>query len=283
MIFLSVMVSTRHMYLRIPKRRVIDEIINWLKAYIAKQSLDGNRREMILTDRQTVRKRLHPIIKKIVLGQPRPKLSILNDMPKFYGNAIYVSNHSCKYDSIVATLSVGKPVYFLVGRQHLILMDRLFLIMNGVVWVDRKNKRDKRNAKNKIVDLLKRGEDVFMFPEGTWNFTPSKPLLPLYWGCIDIAKETSCPIIPMVFDYQEDACFVKYGQPYFIGGTDKSKEIENVETAMATLLWEIWESMPVTHRGNVKDDYWDNEFDRRLKEYPMINPEYERSCARKRI
>ena len=37
-----------------------------------------------------------------------------------------------------------------------------------------------------MVDLLNNGANLIMFPEDTWNLTPSKPMLSLYWGIIDI-------------------------------------------------------------------------------------------------
>ena len=35
-----------------------------------------------------------------------------------------------------------------------------------------------------------------MYPEGTWNLSPNLPMLPLFRGIADIAKETNATIIP---------------------------------------------------------------------------------------
>lgn len=49
--------------------------------------------------------------------------------------------------------------------------------------------------------LLNTGKNLLIYQEGTWNMTPSKPMLPLNWGVIEFAKSASVPIIPLVAEY----------------------------------------------------------------------------------
>ena len=93
-----------------------------------------------------------------------------------------------------------------------------------------------------MIKLVKKGKNLFIFPEGTWNYKPSAPLLPLYWGCVEIAYNTKCPIIPIALDYSDNTCYVKFGEPLYIETENKSFEILRVEEALSTLLWDIWES-----------------------------------------
>lgn len=68
-----------------------------------------------------------------------------------------------------------------------------------------------------MTHLLNKGENILMYPEGTWNLTPSKLMLPLYWGVVDLAKVTEAPIIPIVAEYHQKCCYVKFGQPLYMG------------------------------------------------------------------
>lgn len=141
-------------------------------------------------------KHIHPLLLIAVRRRRKHELHILNDRPNISGNAIYAVNHSCRYDIPYALELIRRHSYVLVGKQRLNFMERIVLFLNGVVYVDRKNRRSKTRAKQQLKTLLRHGHNVCMFPEATWNLTPSKPMLPLYWGIIEIARETKCPIIP---------------------------------------------------------------------------------------
>lgn len=131
------------------------------------------------------------------------------------------------------------------------LIDRIFFLLNGVVYVDRKNKKNKKKSLQKMLKILQRGKSLLICPEGTWNLTPNKPMIPLNWGIVELAKQTGVPIIPLILEYQSDCCYAKYGEPIYISKEmDKQMGIEQLEETMATLKWEIWEMFPVQRRTN---------------------------------
>lgn len=122
-----------------------------------------------------------------------------------------------------------------------------------------------------------------MFPEGTWNLSPSKPMLPLYWGIIDIAKKTGCPIVPIVLEYRGNVCYAKWGRTIYVTGRDsKQDKIKEISDILATMKWEIWELFPIVSRRKICEDEWEQEVRRRLAEYPKLDYEYEKSCVLRR-
>jgi 1-acyl-sn-glycerol-3-phosphate acyltransferase len=164
---------------------------------------------------------IHPLL--LAMMKVRGKqIYYLNQCSVIQGAAIYAVNHSARYDLPIAAEAIGTHAFVLAGKQRLELMDRIGMSLNGAIWVDRKDKKQRANVKNRIVQLLKKGNKIIMFPEGTWNLTPSKPMLPLYWGCIDIARETGSPIVPLILEYRGTECFVKFGEPICIEGGKKS-------------------------------------------------------------
>ena len=223
---------------------------------------------------------IHSLLKLVIKTQRIHKFVFLNAPPTVKGNCIYAVNHSCKWDFQYMVELAPKHFYVLAGKQRLKFIDRIAFIWNGVVWVDRKNKKSKSNSKEKMHALAKKGRSLCIFPEGTWNLSPSAPVLPIYWGVIDVAKSTETPIVPVCLEYR-DKCYVKYGEPITLDkDADKLEAIQQLRDIFATLKWDIWESFPCEKRADIDDNYWNEEVSRRLKEYTLLDYEYEMSCIR---
>lgn len=230
-----------------------------------------------------IRKLIHPLLLRAMPGRRNFPIELLNAMPKVEGNKLFVINHSCVLDGPVSGEVIREHVYYLVGKQSLELLDRIFFFLNGVVYVDRKSKKSKRQACGNMLKLLREGKNLLICPEGTWNLTPSKPLLPLNWGCIELAKQTGVPLIPLILEYCTDCCYVKYGDPIYIDGEmNKQTGVEQLEEAMATLKWEIWEMFPVQKGTDEMKAEFEEMVRRRVAEYPKFNFVYEMSVVRSR-
>lgn len=223
---------------------------------------------------------MHPLLAVLMRSQRKHRLQILNDAPHFDGNAIYVVNHSNKYDMPMASEVIKEHTFVLVGRQQLNLADWVCFRLNGVIYVDRKDRASRQNAKEAVQCRIQEGQNVCLFPEGTWNLSPSKPMLPLYWGVIDIARVTGRPIVPIVLEYRGHA---RWGSIMYVSDTDsKQDKIEELSDNMATMKWKIWEMFPVIFRAEICEDEWDQEVRRRLADYPKLDYTDEQSCVRKR-
>lgn len=228
-----------------------------------------------------IRKSIHPLLLKAMPGRRDFPIKILNDMPKVHGNKIFAINHSCVYDGPVSSEVIKDHFYFLVGKQSLELIDRIFFFLNGVVYVDRKSKKNKKKSSKRMLKILRQGKSLLLCPEGTWNLTPSKPMLPLNWGIIDLAKQTGVPIIPLILEYYPDCCYAKYGEAIYINeDISKQEGIELLEEDMATLRWDIWEMFPVQKRTDALKAEFDEMVRKRVAAYPKFNYEYEMSVIR---
>jgi 1-acyl-sn-glycerol-3-phosphate acyltransferase len=49
------------------------------------------------------------------------------------------------------------------------------------------------------MEILKNGDHIFIFPEGTRNKTSDRPLIDFRDGAFSIAIQTQTPILPMLF------------------------------------------------------------------------------------
>lgn len=228
-----------------------------------------------------LRKLIHPLLFKAMPKRRDFPIQILNDMPQVQGNKLFAINHSCVLDAPVSSEVIGEHFYLLVGKQSLDLVDRIFFFLNGVVYVDRKSKESKKKSFRKMLKFLHEGKSLVIYPEGTWNLTPSKPMLPLYWGIIELAKQTGVPIVPLVLEYRPDCCYAKYGESIYIREEmDKRVGIELLEEEMATLKWDIWEMFPVQKRTDAMTSEFEEMIQKRIAAYPKLDYEYERQCVR---
>lgn len=229
-----------------------------------------------------IRKLIHPLLLKAMPGRRDFPIEILNDMPQVQKNKIFAINHSCVLDGPVSSEVIKEHFYLLVGKQRLELLDRIFFFLNGVVYVDRKSRKNKKKSFKKMLKILQHGKSLLMCPEGTWNLTPSKPMLPLNWGIIDLAKQTRVPIVPLILEYYPDCCYAKYGEPIYINEEmSKQEGIEILEEVMATLKWNIWEMFSVQKRTDDMKAEFDDIMHKRIAAYPKFDYEYEMSVVRR--
>lgn len=219
------------------------------------------------------------ILKLIFKKQRKHEFIFNGSVPSSDVNAIFAVNHSNMHDIPYICELLSRHCYVLIAKQPLRLIDRIAFIINGTVWVDRKDTVDKKRAVNKMINILCNGANLVMFPEGTWNLTFSKSVLPLYWGIIDIAKKSNKPIIPIVLEYTELQCYISFGNPIKVLHDDnKTQRIEDVKESFATLKWQIWEKYSNTGCNNTGE--WEKEVNKRLNEYPKIDLDYETSVVR---
>lgn len=235
---------------------------------------------------QLLRDALHHILLTIMVNQRKQRkqeLHILNKHPICDEQvAIWAVNHSCRYDVPITCEVIGHRVNILAGKQRLDFVDRICFWLNGVVWVDRQSAKHKKKASKKLLKLLQKSEGIVIYPEGTWNLEPSMPLLSMYWGCIDLAKQSGVPIIPLILEFKGLDCYAKCGTPIYVQKADeKSAKFEELKETMATLKWEMWEMFPQESRSELDLKIWDKEKEARITAYPKLDYVYEKKCVRK--
>ena len=240
------------------------------------KSLTDNRLSVALKDL------IHPVLNiltKIVVPCNtiiKKPCNIIDDKP-----VIYVINHSSFKDTPIICREIYKRGYILAGKQNLGFSDWLFFILNGVIWVDRKDKEDMSASKKAMVEYLKINQHIIMFPESTWNLTDNLMMLPMKWGVVDIAREADAQIIPVVLEYENNnkKCFIDFGEPIiFDSNSRKSAAISMLRDTMSTMRWEFWEEKGIASRRDmdVAEEYIKLHYS--VQEFNPNDWEYELSC-----
>lgn len=206
------------------------------------------------------------------------KIKIVNQLAMETVNAvsgpiIFAPTHCGKYDIQVLTevlqqfrwsLLSGDP-YDLPGT-----VEGWWLKFNGVIYVDRDDKEYRKRAKREMIRLLQNGENIMLYPEGTWNFSPNQPVLPLFRGIADIALEANATIVPfgLEIDDRTNTYFVMIGEP-IAPTTELLALLEKLRDQMTTLKWHLFEYLPGNRENHDKVLLalaWDQYIQKRLSE-----------------
>jgi 1-acyl-sn-glycerol-3-phosphate acyltransferase len=148
---------------------------------------------------------LYWILKRVILGPAllilfRPKITGKKNLPK-QGAAILASNHMSFSDSIFLPLAVPRRITFLAKSEYFTgrgikgwLMKKFFEGA-GQVPIDRSGGRASEAAVNTAISILKSGQLLGIYPEGTRS--PDGKLYRGRTGMARIAIEAGVPVIPV--------------------------------------------------------------------------------------
>lgn len=116
---------------------------------------------------------------------------------------IWASNHRLE-DGLATLLAASRQAYLLVGNlpQFYNTLDSIPSWLNGIILVNRNQKKSRSASLEKCKKVLDYGSDLIMYPEGIVNKTPHLLSLQLFPGVYRIAKEKNVKIVPIVH-YQE--------------------------------------------------------------------------------
>ena len=112
------------------------------------------------------------------------------------GAKIYASNHTSYFDVLPLMLGLGVPYRF-VAKMEVTRMPFIgtFLDRMGHLRFDRNDAGSRLRQAEEMEELLRQGESVFVFPEGT--FTEEDGIRPFQLGAFKAAVATGAPIIPV--------------------------------------------------------------------------------------
>lgn len=193
---------------------------------------------------------------------------------------IFAVTHVGKFDIEVTSEAIKDHYYLLSGDYEHIqgIIDEPFIGLNGIFYFNEFIDSDRKAVTQKMISHLKENGNLMYFIEGTWNLTPNLPMLPCYWGIVDIAKQGNAIIIPVAAEQYGKHFKIKIGKNFDMlnygeGVSEKTRAITDLRDTLATLKWEIWETEH-TIREDIAPDEWEKYIEERFKEWPYFNLEY---------
>lgn len=229
-----------------------------------------------------LRRLLYPVLMVLTGSKVRYRVEAENSYEPLPGKPIiFAANHSAFPDTPILLRVIKRNSYVLIGRQNLAFIDRIFFLLNGAIWVDRRDREDMAACKEALTATLQKDRSILWFPEGTRNLTPSLLMLPMKWGIIDVARQAGAQIIPAALDYDREkmVCSVRFGEPLSGAALEnRSEAIRTLRDTLASLRWELMCTQPLLHRSEICPDDLRKEMFRVLEEYPPLDWAYESSC-----
>ena len=230
------------------------------------------------------RKRLHKIVLLVYIIKNRLggfSYELIGDeREKTDRPIIFAVSHVGKFDIEVISEAIKDHYYLLSGDYEHIqgIIDAPFLAVNGVIYFNERVKDDRATVSQRMINHLRDGGNLMYFPEGTWNMTPNLPMLPCYWGIVDVAQKSNAVIVPVAADQYGKKFKINIGSNFdmsIYGNTkeEKAKAITDLRDVLSTLKWEIWET-ELQMRSNLQGNEWKQYCVDRFREWPYFSLEY---------
>lgn len=248
-------------------------------------SLQKEQHHHSLTENAVVRwfrDAFHPVLMKLSRSALTFAVQKDNDYVVLPGRpVIFVANHYCGQDVVIACNVLKERVKVVAGKQNLTPMDEFFFNMNGTIFVDRKDRKDTAACKRAMEATLNSGRNVVIFPEGTSNVSDALLMYPMKWGVIDVAQRTGAQLVPMVLDYDktEKICHVRFCEPMVVDGLSKQEGIELLRNTMASVRWQFMEEKGEFSRENADIAELRRQNMELLLSYKLLDYDYERSVV----
>ena len=231
------------------------------------------------------RSHLHPlflILYRIINRANGIRIRILQDRRTHTDRPlIFAPTHVGKYDVEASGEALKDHFYLLSGDFENLQggIEQVFLNLNGVFFFQEQDPSDRKAVTEKMISHLREGGNLLYFPEGAWNLSPHLPVLPLYWGIIDIARSSHALIVPVGEEQYRHEFIVNIGSCFDVNAYEdsmsgKRQAIQDLRDRMASLKWEIWEQMPCCRRKDLTPEIWENYIDQRLSEWPGFDREH---------
>lgn len=247
---------------RLPRNEMIEYYRN-LRQYLFEHGKDVRYKKL--------QEAIHPILRKgLTINRTinRQKSRILLDQSpqKSTRPIIYAVTHVGKYDMEIVCEKIDDSFHIMCGDPETMYRnaDGMLIQANGVIYVDTESIYDRFIAKETGVNRLNNGINILMYPEGTWNTTTNKPVLPLFPGIVEMAYRSNALVVPIGIEQYENNFDIRIGDAIDVnrffqnGSYDKEgikKAKQAVRDAMATEKYKIWEfSGDVAYDSIEKDE-----------------------------
>ncbi len=112
--------------------------------------------------------------------------------------ALYVSNHRSFTDPVVICRYLKA---FVIGKAEVAGYPIISkgAELTGVIWVDRNSKASRTDTRSKMIEVLKSGYNILVYPEGTVG--THRHTLPFRKGTFMEAAANNIPVVPIAIEY----------------------------------------------------------------------------------
>ena len=164
----------------------------------------------------------------------RPKIVGREKIPKD-GGVILAGNHRHIFDPCMPILSTKRPVHYMAKKELFNSPIGWFFKVVGCIPVDRGH--DNTDSKEAALEVLREGEVLGIFPEGTRNKSLNG-LLPFKYGAVSMSNKSGALIVPFAITGKyrlfNNKLIVRFGEGFVV-----CDELERVNKRLVSKIEEL--------------------------------------------
>jgi len=165
-------------------------VMQFMLTYSGTSIFKGRSQERALRIRRRICQQYVPMLGMEVLQQGEP--------PEL--TALYVSNHRSYIDPVIPMRDIlAMPVA--KAEVHNWPLIGFAAEMSGVLFVKREKSESRRNTRKAMVEAIKKGRSILIYPEGTTHIEPTT--IRFHKGTFATAAEEGIPIVPMAIEFAD--------------------------------------------------------------------------------
>lgn len=133
------------------------------------------------------------------VGIPVLNIDVIKTGDPIATPALYVCNHRSFTDPIVICRYLNAFVIAKAEVANYPIINK-GAELTGVIWVNRQDKNSRTQTRDKMVETIKAGYNILVFPEGTVG--KDKATLPFRMGTFLEAAENNIPVVPIAIEFK---------------------------------------------------------------------------------
>lgn len=206
-----------------------------------------------------IRRIIHPAVHLIIRAASDRPIEVIEYPNLVKGERyIFAAGHSFPGEIASNLAVIDRNAWVLIGTtdqvDHNPQMN--FAWFNGLIYVNKLDPANRKDAFRKMKRILENGSSVLMFPEGVLNNSENSLCMPLYPGVYHLAVETETKVVPIVShaEHGDKRIRVAAGKPIDFNGKTKESALVELRNALATIRYQMIEKSEPLKRASLSGD-----------------------------
>ncbi len=159
---------------------------------------------------------------------------------------IFAATHSFVEEVSAILSTIDRSAYSLIGTTDQLEHNHKIYAnwITGIIYVDRKDEKSRKESILKMERILKSGSSLLMFVEGGWNNTENLLVQKPFSGVYNLSKNNQIEVVPISSfnEFGSKQIYIRVGDPLKLYNYDKKQALTILRDALATGIYNQIES-----------------------------------------
>ncbi len=154
---------------------------------------------------------------------------------------IFAATHSFVEEVAAILSTIDRSAYSLIGTTDQLEHNHKIYAnwVTGIIYVDRKNERSRKESIPKMERIIKSGSSILMFVEGGWNNTENLLVQKPFSGVYHLSKNNKIEVVPISSfnEFGSKKIYIRVGEPLKLYKYDQKEALIMLRDALATGIY----------------------------------------------